>query len=107
MALSPAAGDAALCYAHSLTGAERYLLGRLSEAEAEIEVALAYLGDSSDTWGHLISRFIVAHVFAEQGKPEAAREQLARLRRFGKLSGNDVGAPSLSALRSRGRARQG
>jgi len=88
MALAPTAGNAALCYAHSLTGAQRYLQGRLGEAEAEIEVGLAYLGDSSDTWGHLISGFVVVHVFAEQGRFETAHARLARLRRFGELSGN-------------------
>jgi ATP/maltotriose-dependent transcriptional regulator MalT len=90
MALAPAAGNAALCYAHSLAGAHSYLLGKFSEAEAEIEVALAYLGESSETWGHVVARFIMAHVLAEQGKFEAARAQLACLRRFADLGGNDV-----------------
>jgi len=90
MALAPAAGNAALCYAHSLAGAHSYLLGKFSEAEAEIEVALVYLGEASETWGHVVARFVIAHVFAEQGKFEAARAQLARLRRFADLGGNDV-----------------
>jgi tetratricopeptide (TPR) repeat protein len=90
MALSPTAGNAALCYAHSLSGAENYLQGKWGKAAASIEAALAYLGNASETLGHVVLRFLLAQVLVEQRKLEAARTQFAQLRRLAERSGNDA-----------------